>query len=206
MMGGESCDFPRPPAPPSGSKATRREHEKSMTEGERCDFSRPPAPPSGSIAARRETRGDYDGRQDLAISRDPWHHHPVPKLQEEARQEEIIMETRTCEFPRAPAPPSGSQATRMETRGDYDGRQEEMPISRHHRHHHPAPKLQERKQDQIMMGDKTWQFPGTPGTTIRLPRNTSYKNGGWYEARIYCVYVVMLCSVVLGYVTLCDVM
>ena len=31
---------------------------------------------------RRETSGDFDGRQGLAISQDPRHHHSVPKLQE----------------------------------------------------------------------------------------------------------------------------
>ena len=46
------------------------------------EFAGPPAPPSRSQAARRETRGDYDGRQDLAISLDSRHHHSVPKLQE----------------------------------------------------------------------------------------------------------------------------
>ena len=34
-----------------------------------------PAPPSHSKPPRRETRADYDGRQDLAISRDPWHNY-----------------------------------------------------------------------------------------------------------------------------------
>ena len=33
-------------------------------------------------------------------------------------------------------------------------------------HHHPVPKLQERTQEEIMMGNKNLPVPGTPGTTI----------------------------------------
>ena len=73
---------------------------------------------------------------------------------------------------RDPAPPSGSQgtrredeswrfpgthnttigcqATRRETRRDYDERQG-FTISRDPRHHRPVPKLQERRQEEIMM-------------------------------------------------------
>ena len=50
---------------------------------------------------------------------------------------------------------------------DYPGRQE-LAIFRDPRHHHPAPKLhklKEGRQEEIMMGDKTWRFRGTPGTT-----------------------------------------
>ena len=52
--------------------------------------------------------------------------------------------------------------------------------SREPRHHYPAPKLhklQEGREEEIMMGDKTWRVPESPGTTIRLPSYTSYKKG-----------------------------
>ena len=90
------------------------------------------------------TRGDHDGRQELASSRDP------------------------------PAPQSGSQAARRETRGDHDGRQE-LASSRDPPHYPLVPKLQEGRQEEIMMGDKNLRVPGTPSTTIRLPSYTSYK-------------------------------
>ena len=134
------------------------------------------ATPSRSKPPRREARADSDGRQDLVgnpgTTRDPRQHHPVPvpKLQE-WRQEEIMMGDKTWRFPKTPAPPSGSQATqatRRETRGDCDGRQE-LAMSRDPRHHHPAPKLrklQAGRQEEIMMGDETWRFPRTPGTTM----------------------------------------
>ena len=88
-----------------------------------------------------------------------------------------MMEDKNLRVPGHPARPSSSQATqatKRETRGDYDGRQE-MPISRDHPHHHPAPMLQEGRQEEIMMGDKNLRVPVTPGTTI--PFQTS-KTGG----------------------------
>ena len=34
-------------------------------------------------------------------------------------------------------------------------------------HHHSVPKLEQGRQEEIMIGDKNWRFPaGTPGTTI----------------------------------------
>ena len=38
-----------------------------------------------------------------------------------------------------------------------------------HRHQHPVPKLQEGRQEEIMMGDKNLRVPGTPGSAIRFP-------------------------------------
>ena len=63
-------DFPNPPAPPSLSQATRRKKKRFWWETRTGDFA--------------------GGRQGLAISRDPRHHHLVPKLQEAGR-EEILM-------------------------------------------------------------------------------------------------------------------
>ena len=92
-------------------------------------------------------------------------------------------ETRAGDFVGPPAPPSGSQATRREPRGDSDGRQD----WRYPRRHHPVPKLQDEReekimmedwrfpqtprerQEEILMGDKDWRFPWTTGTTIRFP-------------------------------------
>ena len=50
-------------------------------------------------------------------------------------------------------------------------------ISRDPRHHHPIPKLQDRRQEEIMMGDKNLRVPGTLGTTIWFLSYRSYKNG-----------------------------
>ena len=103
-------------------------------------FPGPSAAPCGSPApARKEATKDCDTRQGLAISRDPRQHHLVPRLQE-GRQEESMMRDRDCrcaeqrpeeiswetwigDLPGLPAAPSGSYATRRETRGDYDGSQ-----------------------------------------------------------------------------------
>ena len=87
------------------------------------------------------------------------------------------MGDKNLRFPGAPAPP-GSQATRIDTRGDYDGITE-LPSSRDSRHHHPVPKLQEGRQEEITIGDIHLRVPGTPGTTTRFP---SYKKGD-YDGR-----------------------
>ena len=102
---------------------------------------------SGTLqVTRRETRADYDGRQDLAISQDPRHHHPAPKLQE-GRQEQIVT-----------------------------GQDPAISLDPRHHHPAPKlHKLQKGRQEEIVMGDKTWRFPLTPGTTIRLPSYTNYK-------------------------------
>ena len=139
-----TCELPGPPAPPSGSQATRRETRGDYDGRQELASSGSPAPASGSQATqatRRETRGDYDGRQELASFRDPRHHHPVPKVHklQEGRQGEIMMGDKNLQvFPGAPAPASASQATRRETRGDYDGRQE-LTSSGDARRHHPVP-------------------------------------------------------------------
>ena len=147
------------------------------------------ASPNSLTHSLTQTREHHDGRQGLAISHDLQHHYLVPNLQT-GRQEEIYggsarreKKTRGCcdrkqglTISRDPAPLSGSQVTRSETRGDYDGRQE-LAIFRDPRHHHPAPKLQEGRQEEIMMGDKNLGVPATKGTTIRLPSYTSYKKG-----------------------------
>ena len=61
----------------------------------------PPPPLSGSQATRSKTRGGYDGSQELASSRDPWHHHPSPKLQDR-RQEEVMMRDKNLRVPGTP--------------------------------------------------------------------------------------------------------
>ena len=119
------------------------------------DIPGPSAPLSGSQVTRRETRGDDDGR-----------HYPVPKLQEE-RHEESMMGGKRSRFPKTPGTTIRLPSCR-ETRGEYDGRQE-LAISWDPWHHQPAPKLHklpEGRHEEIMMGDKTWRFRGTPGTTI----------------------------------------
>ena len=54
------------------------------------------------------------------------------------------------------------------TRGNHGGRQE-LPISRDPWHHHPVPKLQARRQEQVTMGDKDWQVPPDSRSTIWFP-------------------------------------
>ena len=107
-------------------------------------------------AARKEkeTRSCYHWKQRLMISRDPRHHYPVLKLKERGQQG-ILMGHKN--FPGPPAPRSGSQVTRRETGGDYDGRQGLAIFRDVHdlRPHQPISKLQEGRHAEIMMGDKT---------------------------------------------------
>ena len=107
---------------------------------------------------RRKTRtGDF-----LAWETRTRQDHPVPKHGRATRRD---CDCRTADnFPEALAAASGSQAARR----DSDKRQG-LAIPRGSRQHHPALKLRERKQEEIVMGDKDWQFPGSPGRTIRFP-------------------------------------
>ena len=108
-----------------------------------------PAPPSGTQATRRETSGDYDGRQGLAISRNP-QHHAAPKLQE------------------------------GETREDINGRQE-LSSSCDPRHHHPAPKLQEGRHEEMKMGDNPYTseklkfLAASSRIELPIPRSSFWK-------------------------------
>ena len=102
------------------------------------------------------------------------HHYPAPKLHklQERRQEEIMMGDNAWRFP-------GNHKSRTPTVNclvNFDGRQD-LTSSRASRRHHPVPDLQERRQEEIMMGDKNLRVPGSPGTTIPLPSYTSYKKG-----------------------------
>ena len=135
-----------------------------------------PAAPSGSQVTRWEAGGDSDGRQGLAIPQDPRQHHPAHKLQDRGEQEIMIgdVERRTGDLSGNPAP-SGSPATRRETRRDYDGRQG-LPMEPG-----PAPSASpatKRRQEEIMMGDKDWLFLGTARKRLAiLPGPPSYKKG-----------------------------
>ena len=60
---------------------------------------------------------------------------------------------------RGPLAPSGSQATKRETRGNYRWRQG-LAISGTPQQHHPVVKLQKARQEEIIMGVKAWPFPG----------------------------------------------
>ena len=184
MTGNEKLRVLGRPPPPSSSQATRRKtRRESMTgdsEKRACEFRGPPTPPSSSQAARIMTRGDDDGRQNLAISRDPWHHHPALKLQE-GKQEQIIMGDKTWPFPGPSAPPSGSQAATRETRRDNDGKQE-LTSSREPRHHHPVPKLQEERQKEIMTGENLRVF-GTPRHHHPVPKPPRRETRGDYDGR-----------------------
>ena len=137
MLGDKDWRFPGPLGPAS---AVLKLQEGRRRRQEVVMIPRPTAPLSSSQSTRREARRDYDWRQELAIYWDPRHH----------------------------CAPSGSETIRSQTRAGYDGRQG-LAISRHPRrqHHwdHPAPKLREGRQEEILMGDKDWRFPGTPGTT-----------------------------------------
>ena len=93
-------NFPRPPAPLSvpwhkartplviclGSSDGKQQLAISAGSS---------VPRTTGLKTRRETRADYDGRQELAMSWECRHHHPVPKLQE-GRQEEIMMGDNSC--------------------------------------------------------------------------------------------------------------
>ena len=116
-------------------------------------FARLPAAQSGSHATRRETREHSDGRQELAISQDPRHHHPVPK-QQKGRQEEIY---------------AGSARREKEARGCYDWKQG-LTISRDPRHHYPVRELQEGRQADIMMGHKDFPAPPAPRSISQAAR------------------------------------
>ena len=117
--------------------------------------------PSKKGDRRRYMIGDKDWRLP----------HLVPRLQG-GRQEQVLMGDKNWRFPGTPAPPPSSQATRRKTRGGYDWRQG-LAISRDHGRQGPVPKLQEERQEEVMLGDRDWRFPGTPGTTIL---RQSYKN------------------------------
>ena len=137
-------------------------------------------PPSGSPATRRETRGDFDGRQELARCRDAPQHHPVPNLQK-GRQEQVLMGEELASFrdPRHHQPAPKLQEGRQEeimTGGQNlrvfgtpgttirfpkykKGDKRRWETRTYEFLGPPAPKLQEGRQEEIMMGDKNLRAP-----------------------------------------------
>ena len=142
------------PAPPAGPQTARRETRGDYRGRQEFMKSQgPPAPPFGFQAihaTRSEVRGVFDGRQYL---RGPGTPAPPPDPQTTVSETRENFEATTYEFPgprttttfpnynkrdkrklwrqqlsnsQDSALPSGSQATRRETRGDYHGRQDFM--------------------------------------------------------------------------------
>ena len=125
-----------------------------------------PAAPSSSQATRRETRGDYEGTQRLAMSRNPQQHHLLFSANLERLQKSV-----------------------WGTRGGYDGRQG-LAIPGDPQQHHPLLKLQEGGQEEweIMVGHKVGRLPRetTPSTLPsalnsqhRIP--TMRQSGAWLK-------------------------
>ena len=60
-------------------------------------------------------------------------------------------------------PPAALADEQGDKKADYDGRQG-LAISRQH---HPVLKLQDGRQEEIIMGDKDWRFPGIPAANLK---------------------------------------
>ena len=101
------------------------------------------------------------GDKDWRFPKTSGHHHPVTKLEEE-RHEEIMMGDKSSRFPGTTGTVSGSQATRMEKRGDYDGRQG-LAISQDSRQ---SIRFPSNKTEDIR---KLCRSPEIPGTPSRFP-------------------------------------
>ena len=167
MMGDKDRRFPGTPGRRKGLAIPR---DPLLRAQERIS----PAAPSGFRAPEleerdkrisctgRETRGYYDGRQRLAISRNPRQYHPVNKLQEETQQNHDARQRLAIS---RPAEPSPSQATSRETRGDYDGKLGPA-FSWDCWRRNPINKLQEGRQEDFMI----W------GQELAISRDTRQHN------------------------------
>ena len=126
-------------------------------------FAGTPAASASSKATRREIKRAQDGRQALGIP--------------EGRKKGIMMGDRDWGFPRTTGSTIRSSKAIRDRTGDFPGPQQHNPVPRRQGGRQglgilreplaaPSGDNQEGRQKEIMMGDKDWGFPGTPGSTI----------------------------------------